>query len=218
MENVEEHKSFARIFGDNINALRRIAGVTQGDLVEKSTISRNTLSRWENHQGITLATLERVQRFFKCDSELLTSDENGAAALLKQGFFREGEGVAAYKRVRLRGHSSPYGTALVPKGIMTRHPKCFFLLASDDFMSPVLNRGDVLCVDPEARLSNHQIAYIEFVRNHKTGFRYLEIENGLAQVRAPQLETRTYQTSNLEDDVRYMGKVIWHVSQSEVEY
>lgn len=218
MENVEEHKSFARIFGDNINALRRIAGLTQGDLVEKSAISRNTLSRWENHQGITLATLERVQRYFKCDSDLLTSDENGAAALLKQGFFREGEGVAAYKRVRLRGHSSPYGTALVPKGIMTRHPKCFFLLASDDFMSPVLNRGDVLCVDPEARLSNHQIAYIEFVRNHKTGFRYLEIENGLAQVRAPQLETRTYQTSNLEDDVRYMGKVIWHVSQSEVEY
>lgn len=218
MENVEEQKSFARIFGDNINALRRIAGVTQGDLVEKSAISRNTLSRWENHQGITLATLERVQRYFKCDSDLLTSDKNGAAALLKQGFFREGEGVAAYKRVRLRGHSSPYGMALVPKGIVERHPKCFFLLASDHFMEPVVFRGDVVCIDPEARMTKHQLAYLEFIRNHKTGIRYLEIENGLAQVRAPQLETRTYQTSTLDDDVRYMGRVIWHVSQCEVEY
>lgn len=218
MASTRAEKSYARIFGDNIAALRKISGMTQKEMVAKSAINANQISRWEHHEQINLRVLERLQRFYGCDQDLLTSERAGAAALLEQGFFHEGEGVKAYQRIRLRGHSASYGTALVPKGIVERHPKCFFMLAPDHFMSPVLNRGDVLCIDPEARMSNHQIAYIEFVRNHKTGFRYLEVENGLVQVRAPQLETRTYQTSNLDDDVRYMGKVIWHVSQCEVEY
>lgn len=59
-------------FGDNVSFYRKRLDITQEDLAEEMSVSRQTVSRWENNSAFPdVETLIRLCELFDCDMDTL---------------------------------------------------------------------------------------------------------------------------------------------------
>lgn len=106
------------IFADNLQRLRKNAGLTQEDLAEQLEVSRQAVSKWESGQSLPeMDKLIRMAEMFDCTLDELVRGVGSAAAVSVPDAGNE-EAFAGYCRVKMKlARSITLGIFLILLGV-----------------------------------------------------------------------------------------------------
>ncbi len=210
--------------GDNINAIRVDAGLSQVQLAEISGTSQTTISSWEC--GKTQPRQSNIEQILKALPYLtfddIVSDEAGfAKRLLGQTGATEASTAPLFgsisagqplEMIPIEEHID------APACVLRRYPDAFFLKVNGESMNRCLPNGCLVLIDPATTIDESADGGVFAVcvnDDEATIKRIHLLHNGielLPDSTDPTYEPRILNFAHPDDTLRVLGKAVWFCS------
>lgn len=159
-----------RNIGNRLKYFRERLGLSQLELSQKSNISQASIARIEANQqkNLKTETIEKLASAFEIplsqllEESLMIREETPPYEATKMLPV-----IKLEEFIRTRGRLNIKAKADVFEPSLTRDPEAFFLLSTEVFIGiPSINKGDLLLIEPNARIQDSDI--ILFLSKNKT--------------------------------------------------